>query len=72
MCLSNGEVAGALPSCAGTEPWSATMVHLVDCGSAAGGWSQVPIKAQPPVATLAFLGAFLQRQVGIVGALTVE
>jgi hypothetical protein len=61
MCLSDGTTTGALPSCAGSEPWSPTMVHLVPCSKAMGAWSMLPAPQQPPIATLAFLGAFLQR-----------
>lgn len=63
MCLSDGVAAGARPSCAGTEPWEPTQVHLVPCAQAAGSWARAPVPAPPPVATLAFLGAFLQRAV---------
>jgi hypothetical protein len=63
MCLSDGVAAGARPSCAGTEPWETTQVHLVPCAQAAGSWTRAPVPAPPPVATLAFLGAFLQRAV---------
>jgi len=31
MCLTNGIAPGALPSCAGNEPWSPTMVHIDNC-----------------------------------------
>ena len=66
MCLSNGLVSGALPSCAGSEPWTLTQVHVVPCEVASGseGWSRLDAPVfppSPPIATLAFLGAFLQR-----------
>ena len=63
MCLSDGAAPGALPSCAGSEPWEPTQVHLVPCQGARGSWARVPAKAPPPTATIAFLGAFLQRPV---------
>ena len=61
MCLSNALLGGAAASCAGSEPWVDTQVHVVPCAQArgAGGWQLVPAPLQPPVATLAFLGAYL-------------
>ena len=63
MCLSNGTQPGAHASCAGAEPWSAAQVHLVPCGQASGsaGWTQRALPPAPPIATLAFVGAYLQR-----------
>ena len=61
MCLSNALLGGALPSCAGNEPWLDTQVHLVPCEQARGaaGWQLALVPAPPPVATLAFMGAYL-------------
>ena len=61
MCLSNGIALGANASCAGTEPWSPAQVHLVPCEQAQGssGWTRV---VPPPIATLAFMGAYLQQK----------
>ncbi len=66
MCLSNARVGGAVASCAGNEPWVDTQVHLVPCAQAQGaaGWQLQPAPAQAPVATLAFLGAFLNASAG--------
>ena len=66
MCLSNALVGGAAASCAGDEPWVGTQVHLVPCAQAQGaaGWQLQPAPAQAPVATLAFLGAFLNASAG--------
>jgi hypothetical protein len=64
MCLTNGTAGGALPSCAGSEPWSDTMIHLDACTEdSTRGWVRVPLP--PPVAsavraTLASFGAYLQ------------
>jgi len=64
MCLSNGLLPGANASCAGTEPWTPTQVHLIPCNSPAAvqAWELVAAPAPPPVATLSFLGAFLRRE----------
>lgn len=62
MCLSNGLAGGARGSCAGNEPWQDTQVHVVPCEQArgAGGWLLAPVPPLPPVATLAFMGAYLR------------
>lgn len=62
MCLTNGTAAGALPSCAGIEPWTPTQVHLAPCVDAATrGWARVlsPGVSTPLVATVREFGAFL-------------
>ena len=66
MCLSDGIVGGALPSCAGSEPHYDTQVHVVPCagpggGGGAGGGAPPP-PPPPPIATLSFFGAFLDNQ----------
>jgi hypothetical protein len=69
-CLSNGIVGGALPSCAGSEPFVDSQVHIVPCTNATGsaGWTLAeapPPPVAPPIATLAFFGAFLWRDVEV-------
>lgn len=64
MCLSDGVAGGARASCAGDEPWSDNMVHLVPCaGAGRGAWARGDAPPPRPVATVAFFGAFLARGV---------
>jgi hypothetical protein len=63
MCLTNGSAAGALPSCAGNEPWFTTQVHVDSCTAASThGWTLSPVGPAPSVVnvTIAALGAYLQ------------
>ena len=64
MCLTDGAVAGALPSCAGNETVVPMQLHLARCdGPGTTGWSRIeeaPVATAMPVnATLAFVGAYL-------------
>jgi len=67
MCLTNGTAPGALPSCAGSEPWSPPQIHADACAAdSTAGWSIVPVAAEAgaaaaPQVTLAAFGAYLQR-----------
>lgn len=63
MCLSNGQVPGALPSCAGDEPYTETQVHVDSCGApSTRGWARTAVGPAPAVAnaTVAAFGAYLQ------------
>jgi hypothetical protein len=47
MCLTNGTAGGAKPSCAGSEPWTDSMVHLDLCTSESTfGWSKVLVPSR--------------------------
>ena len=63
MCLTNGQVSGALPSCAGNEPYVDLQVHVDNCSSLnTHGWT---VTAVGPVTvatnvTISAFGAYLQ------------
>ena len=65
MCLTNGTAPGARASCAGSEPYSPTQLHLAPCTDASTrGWRRVdaaglPAAATTVNATLATFGAYL-------------
>lgn len=71
MCLTNGVAPGALPSCAGHEPYTAQQVHVDACDApSTAGWVRadaVGAPAQPPAVVAAF-GAYLAVPVVPVGA----
>lgn len=63
MCLSDGIVGGAHASCAGSEPYSDSQVHVVPCQGGGVAWTREDAPPAPPalaVATLSFIGAFVE------------
>ena len=63
MCLTNGIAPGALPSCAGDEPFLPVQVHVDNCSAASTkGWARSTVGPSPVDinATVAAFGAFLQ------------
>lgn len=75
MCLTNGIVAGARPSCAGNETWMPTQIHLASCANSStqgwvrswvsnhvdvlGGDDATTVSAAPVSATISGFRAFL-------------
>ena len=63
MCLTNGQAPGALPSCAGNEPYTETQVHVDSCSAqSTHGWERTALGPAPAAvnATVAAFGAYLQ------------